>query len=119
MSIDEIGAGRVMDTLVAEWVMGYECVCDEEPCDCPIHAKNDYDTLLPYSTDIAAAKRIAEKMGFLILQCNDKINQIWLVENPITVNVISSTVETTPLAICRAALKLTEGKDNAHNQPSD
>lgn len=46
--------GRKLDAEVAE-IMGYECVCEEEAADCPIHAYGDRDTLRPYSTDVAAA----------------------------------------------------------------
>lgn len=53
---------RKLDALVAEWIEKYECVCDEEAADCPIHAYDDHDTLLPYSTDIAAAWRMVDKM---------------------------------------------------------
>jgi len=56
--------GRELDALVAEYVIGYECVCDEEPVDCPIHAYNDHYTLSPYSTDIAAAWRV-DKPGWV------------------------------------------------------
>lgn len=55
---------RELDSLVAKHVMGYECVCDEEPADCPIHAYNDRDTLRAYSIDIAAAFAV-DKPGWL------------------------------------------------------
>lgn len=86
ISIDEIPAGRRMDALVAERVMDYQCVCDDEPCDCPIHAKDDYHTLLPYSTNIAAAWRIVETLA------------------------ADGRGQAAALAICRAALKLRGGK---------
>lgn len=55
---------RELDALIAEKVMGYECVCKEEPADCPIHAYDDRDTLRAYSADIAAAWTV-DKPGWL------------------------------------------------------
>ena len=118
MNIDEMPAGRELDALVAEKVMGYECVCDDEPRDCPIHAREDYDTLLAYSTDIAAAKGVVEKMQFLVLTNDDETGTLWTVTDHDTVTVTSSTIETMPLTICHAALKLMEGS-NEDYQPTD
>lgn len=51
---------RELDAKIAKYIIGYECVCDETPVDCPIHAYDDRDTLRPYSTDIAAAFAVDE-----------------------------------------------------------
>lgn len=51
--VDECPAGPAMDAAVAK-ALGYECVCDEEPSDCPVHC-NDPDVRFRYSTDISAA----------------------------------------------------------------
>ena len=113
MNIDEMPADRELDALVAEKVMGYECVCDEEPRDCPIHAKDDRDTLLPYSTDLAAAKGIVEKMRFL-MEDDDETGTLWTVTDHGTITVTLSTMEMMPLMICRAALKLVMEGNNEH-----
>ena len=65
---------RKLDALVAEWVEEYECVCDEEAADCPIHAYDDHDMLLPYSTDISVAWKLIDK---IITDDND-IDQVEL-----------------------------------------
>lgn len=56
--------GRELDAEVAKYIIGYECVCEEEAADCPIHAYDDHDTLRPYSTDLAAAFSV-NKPGWL------------------------------------------------------
>ena len=132
MNIDEMEAGRTLDALVAKKVMGYECVCDEEPCDCPVHAQGDYDTLLAYSTDIEDAWRIIE--------CLHSVSNMvfWLTYYPTGTyyatfedftpatlkreGLWDSSADSAPLAICRSALKFAEhmeGKKDAHDQPLD
>lgn len=116
MNIDEMPAGREMDALVAEKVMGYLCVCDEEPRDCPIHAKSDQDTLLSYSTDIADAWIMMEKMRFVIGSHHGLHGGLhpcdgWLARK----GTVFALAKTAPLAICRVALKLTMEEDKCQN----
>ena len=114
---------RKLDALVAEWVEKYECVCDEEAADCPIHAYDDHDTLLPYSSDIAAAWRVAEKMRE-VHGCGVNVNIVRAAfvlasdRGSYSCEImggrlrysspflgLSATAITAPLAICLAALR--------------
>jgi hypothetical protein len=100
-----------MDAAVAE-ALGYECVCDEEPLDCPIHCDDDPWTKRRYSTDIAAAWQPIE-----ILRDNGKhvtitlpVGQgleVWVREIiPLGLSDGLRTVaDSLPLVICRAFLK--------------
>lgn len=104
---------RELDAKVAKHIMGYECVCDEIPIDCPIHAHNDRDTLRPYSTDVAAAWRVIIKMrelgfGFTI---SDNANRhaghidcrFWRLNDDMRRGI--AIEDKAPIAICLAALK--------------
>ena len=106
MNVDKLEAGRELDALIAEKVMGYECVCDEEPVDCPIHNKADLYTLRPYSTDIAAAWGVVEKLRLFVMPWG--LDE-WCAANQrderLAFSDILESGETAPLAICRAALK--------------
>jgi hypothetical protein len=111
--IDAMPAGREMDALVAERVMGwvrhpdsmYRHWCERQPdgtlrfldqCE-PLH------TVRPWhpSTDIAAAWEVVEKLvseqGLHLWWHN-----VWLVDFALSG---AQRAETAPLAICRAALK--------------
>ena len=118
MDYDEMPAGREMDALVAERVYG-KGLCDEEDWSvvtapgglrvlgtrCPVHGLNNCQQkiLLPsYSTDIAAAWGVVEKMGTPFeLDSVSQDNHLarfgghgfWVAGS------------TAPLAICRAALE--------------
>lgn len=109
-------AGRELDSVIAEKLMAYQCTCNEPPgvVDCPIHNKDDRNVLLPYSTDIASAWQVIERL--------QQLNHITHLEIYCgitqTAYAISATVRgaeghsfyggasTAPLAICRAALNL-------------
>jgi hypothetical protein len=57
-------AGRELDALVAEKVMGWRCRGLHPIHECPVFATGRADTLAPhFSTDIAAAWQVVEKMG--------------------------------------------------------
>ena len=105
--MNDLQAGRELDALIAEKVMGYECVCDEEPADCPIHAKEDCYTLRPYSTDIAAAWVVIEwcRTNLNLLTTCIEWKECWDVTFSDGVNCYGAVAETVSLAICRAALK--------------
>ena len=122
MNINEMEAGRELDMLVAEKVMGYQCVCDDEPRDCPIHARDDYDTLLAYSTDIDNAWDVVTQMrASFFLERRLTRGMFWHAvfddcgdgtwQDEVRVHAEGATA---PLTICRAALKFIEameGKD--------
>jgi hypothetical protein len=115
---DTLPAGRELDALVAERVMGWKRV-GFMPDGCPVGTPNlDYDDgfiiVLPYSTSIAAALPIAEKMGFGMLPGSYFEDGVFrglptAGEPAALLGVrpgIMASAETLPLAICRAALKV-------------
>jgi hypothetical protein len=133
MRIDEMPAGREMDALVAEKVMGnkleYGCFVDDryaddcvtDICDCAIaeslHKEKDkfpdkcqyWRELdpLPYSTDIAAAWEVLNKFTHKE-PCINYLNDLW---NPVGWHCHidghhTEGCDTAPLAICRCALKV-------------
>ena len=108
MNIDEMEAGRELDALIAENVLGYECDCSEGPkSDCPIHGRQPY-SLERYSTDIAAAWQVVEhlnKSGLIInITVALPINEMF--QYSVTIPGFDiKYAKTIPLAVCRAALK--------------
>lgn len=109
MKIDERESGRELDALVAVKVMGMVFLDPENP---PIHIPG----VIPrYSTDIAAAWEVVEKIkatssrGYVL----DFIRGEWTVGSrscgdagePELYDSEAGTAEEAPLAICRAALK--------------
>lgn len=106
-------AGRELDALVAEHVMGYECVCSDEPVDCPVHYAEDLDTLLPYSTDIAAAWPVVERMRelrWVFSLCTLNAGDFYCIfkvhefsSRPSAIH--DARADTAPHAICLAALR--------------
>jgi hypothetical protein len=135
MSIDEMPAGREMDVLVAEKVMGWhlwdwekgdlDCACGKThyaPQDIGIgyypRCAEEPEGYLSFSTDIAAAWELVEKWKSIDGQF---LNIFWNVTqagfpNYWTCGMWKSgwtqqdigTADTAPLAICRAALKVLE-----------
>lgn len=120
MSIDEMQAGREMDALVAE-LLGWTEVKKEEsyivgghgtgimPGETTINGNgNLLRSYIPlYSTDIAAAWIVAEKMAeewpdFGVSHDNDGWTTLWGFDGH---GWDTATAETAPLAICRATLK--------------
>ena len=137
MNIDEMPAGREMDALVAEKVMGWNHIHDRAvrlmglPPEATVMWGEDVcPHLLPilsYSTDIANAWRIVETLateGYLTSVAWEPGRdgrsyasvQMILDRNLIADLVLNNPREmdgrgrTAPLAICRAALKLMESK---------
>ena len=106
MTIDEMPAGREMNLLIADKVMLLPCV-DDPPGDgrnCP---RCGY---LDYSTDIAAAWEVAEKMRAtygvsLYWRSKRKGEGCWVAKFLHRSHAHEATGDTAPLAICRAALK--------------
>lgn len=104
-------AGRELDALVAEKVMGWVCICERKHQLCPVH--DSY-----YSTDIAAAWQVVERLKHdgwnvsiggdngwgctfykVLVRGNDAFTSTWT-ESHGPINA-----ENAPLAICLAALK--------------
>lgn len=112
MNIDAIPAGRELDAMVAEKVMGWRAVGGHKgvPSDpqCTVHVE-----VPRYSTLISCAWEVVEKLqetsilehleqrdgdeGKYVVQFCAKPNEAWWHEH--------AYADTAPLAICRAALK--------------
>jgi hypothetical protein len=109
MNIDELQAGRELDALVAEKVMGYTLGTPPSPESAINLAGPEYPVTVPhYSTDIAAAWQVVEKFKdrdwrFIL----DKYDDGWGIEIELSGGKYGSgaVAETAPLAICRVALK--------------
>lgn len=118
MNIDEMPAGREMDALVAEKVMGckVEWIQFAPFCRCGYtcnytHSPRDRDsqlsgTLHNYSTDIAAALMVFDKIESIekVLRFTSTQEQQYLCHFSRHAS-LGATADTAPLAICRAALK--------------
>ena len=95
MNINEMEAGREMDAAVHREIFNKSC-----------HSL-DREILLPhYSTDIAAAWLVVEKMKvrFSLTSLKTFKDGKWLCRTGDVMNVITLIAETAPLAICRTAL---------------
>lgn len=133
--IDVMEAGRELDALIAECVFGKPSLCrligdgikeplrldepdavwrERSPADSywerfsPYGAErviNDF-AVLRYSTDIAAAWQVWEKIGQPTISKSNPRGQImvWVTEDQMGPLEVAEA-ETAPLAICRAALK--------------
>lgn len=133
MDIDKLQAGPALDKLIAEKVMGWkwdETKCREcgfpldpqgkfcRPDDCSERPRRAVraDAIPLYSTDIAAAWEVAQRLFLghqnLILWRSELF---WEVA-PLDVDGIGMPLGegTAPLAICQAALKMIEGRPDAH-----
>ncbi len=131
-NIDEMPAGRELDALVSEKVMGWVWIAFEiahttdvvrrpypgDSWDVQHGRRADFtepiaygwDSNLPhYSTDIAAAWRVVDRRKgeyTFILSYNQHEHTWWVCFDP--VNHYEARADTAPLAICRAALKAVE-----------
>lgn len=113
--IDAMEAGPDFDRLIAELVFNCKLFKEHSAwrCDCPgpnsaklrPHAHWATGYILPYSTDIAAAWQVVEKMGLFKLYdaTITQYDDCWGIDNPTLDWRVEA--ETAPLAICRAALK--------------
>lgn len=112
-------AGRELDALVAEKVMGEswcqlmkdgEATSETGPRKCLCGAIGyPYEHHRPYSTDIAAAWEVVEKIGLFtdkqLVLAHD--GQNWIICEEVTpagCQMILASADTAPLAICLAAL---------------
>jgi hypothetical protein len=118
MDIDTMEAGRELDALIAEEVMGFAVSMDG--CDKPrieeiINGRSRYDVLPPYSTSISAAWEVVEKIKSMGLAVwlgfeGGRWQAIFGIENKYVVlpeagGDYEALAPTAPLAICRAALR--------------
>ena len=117
-NVDTMPAGREMDALVAERVMGWYRVgamwCKgansfaaqaEEVAGCP--------KIWTPSTDIAAAWEVVEKLrekAWVSVTSGKTGNPCYCEVDVVGGEIWHVTADTAPLAICRAALKLCEVK---------
>ena len=108
MTRDEIlnmEAGREMDALIAEKVMGLRVIrADWEPHNRGIK----FDDFGNYSQDIAAAWEVVEKLRLTITpnHCYPVVKARWCVDTELKGknDIWLVGAETAPLAICKAAL---------------
>jgi len=130
MNIDQMQAGREMDALVAEKAMGISVQLFGDPCylvnyclrkdngdlyyfkgECPLKAsREEVKELIPnYSTDIARAWEVVEKMKNYLFVCGRTDDGIWeayfFPVNSGIGKLSEAHGDTAPSAICRAALK--------------
>jgi len=134
MNIDDMPAGREMDALIAEKVMGWHSDGEKYPIYCFVNPTNNpiYDQIYVYKTkkdddngtpkacdsfsrNISAAWEVVEKMntsdlGIELISMTG--NTLWICHlyKRERGEVICDTSGTAPLAICRAALKAVEEK---------
>ena len=120
MKIDEMPAGREMDALIAEKVMGWRVhlrntawwvlagLENESSCG-PIKAMTCGSDRWSPSTDIVAAWKVLMKlqaMGYKWTLGSSRAKTIAiLMRHDNKDGIISADTDTAPLAICRAALK--------------
>lgn len=124
MNIDEMSAGRKMDALVAEKAMGWTQIqwlnSIDDFCGTSPRGGQSFVLLPHYSTDIEDVHDIIEhltNLGCIVsVSWGPPINERHFVNVQILsalapgADGVDSTVQAAPLAICRAALKLMEGK---------
>lgn len=117
----ELKAGRELDALVAEKVMGWESVgpLDDDPSDIiGVPPGMECPTVPHYSTSIEAAWKVVERLRpdfNVVLECvsyeyNCHVNPPG---SSGTLNHVHARAPTVPLAICLAALKAVTRHDPA------
>lgn len=119
MNIDEMEAGRELDALIAERIFGLRVEWEQEylgetiPSSKQLADQYDENGILPmYSTDIAAAWGVIEKLAihmiqFRLEQTGSGITFAKFFDCTIDMQKVigGAHADTAPLAICRAALK--------------
>lgn len=110
MQTDELLAGRELDMLIAEKVMG-QTVREEHHKDFPQTVVcrwiSETEMLPGYSTDISAAWEIIEHLRpwrFNLERMNRTAGSEWRADFDNRPSIFSGYGDTAPLAICRAAL---------------
>lgn len=106
--IDNMQAGRELDALILKGIFGLEpqeCMVGGHPRGCP-----GSTTITSYSTDIAAAWQVVEKLmnelqlAFYLDSRGDKLWDCSFTRDSLDITPGCLGVDTAPLAICRAAL---------------
>ena len=114
MDIDKLEAGREMDVAIQRDIFKTKVWFRKGKPTTYLHETDDYDGIIPhYSTDIAAAWLVVEKMRLRYrVDICAYVATGWKAIDGVTVKVYSTDIEnfevnadTAPLAICRAALK--------------
>jgi hypothetical protein len=129
-----MNAGRALDALVAEKVMGckvfavkrydgevlrYRCDCAAGTPQAPLHSDDFIDhTIKRYSEDWRVAGEVVERLnahGWLIGMCYQRPSPpgYYLALTNGNMEPARGEAETLPLAICRAALKAMEALNDA------
>jgi hypothetical protein len=96
--------GRELDALVAEKVMGWTNLTSDF-WGCPVKDRASMVPIHKYSTSIAAAWEVVEKLSETHRICITKANGKWAMALDDEIIWISDGQETAPYAICLAALK--------------
>lgn len=106
--MSELKAGRDLDALIAEKVMGWTRIPKERETLWQSPTAGSWPVTLAripkYSTDIAAAWKVVNALG------GHFILRRQLSEWFVTINGEMAWAETAPLAICRAGIAATEAK---------
>lgn len=104
--------GRELDKLIAERVMGLDVSNPSSPMSCDVCHKDYYfeDSIKPYSTDIAAAWEVVEKLIQQEIYFEFRSDYAYSVSgydghNAMRMSNCDASGESFPHAICLAALK--------------
>ena len=107
--------GRELDALIAEKVMGLHITKESRHTDCPVYDIQDagrfFAPISPYSTSIAAAWEVVEKVADPWVWSLSNYHGEWeseLTRIDIDHQGVYASAPTAPLAICHAALKAIE-----------
>ena len=104
-------AGRELDALIAEKVMGLHITEESRNTDCPVYdiknAGRFFAPISPYSTSIAAAWEVVFQVG-TAMQLFLYTTGFWEANLLIRDTLFNGEGSTAPLAICHAALKAIE-----------
>lgn len=103
-------AGRELDTLIAEKVMGYHRATESEPYwnSLAVWVEENgerWEQIPDYSTDIAAAWQVVEHLhGRVVIDHWSRGAYKVMIYLPAKPPSVEASAESAPLAICRAAL---------------
>lgn len=107
-------AGRELDALVAEKVMGFTVTDWPTGKELPLAgamaflSESQKDRIPHYSTNIAAAWQVVEKLDLSVIRLNNgrwSAGEAYAFENSYAEFRTTTHADTAPLAICLAALK--------------
>lgn len=119
MNIDEMPAGREIDVLVAEKVMGWYYDPKLDTYATPENPGVIAGGVPYYSTNISAALEVIERLGELLGAWFEiKGPRKWLARCHCPNKQCTAIADTVSLAVCRAALKAIEGPSGHNMGPS-